>query len=192
MSTPLEEDDRLARLTRRRFLRIGALSATSLLLPGAAWARLRAPAARARSLAFYNTHTDESLKTVYWEKGHYIPGALDEINFIMRDFRANEILPIEVPLLDLLHTISRHLNTSQPFHIISGYRSPATNAMLAAQSEGVALHSLHQYGMAADIRVPGRHLARLHRVAVALRGGGVGYYPRSDFIHVDIGRVRYW
>jgi len=193
MSVSFEENQRLRAITRRRFLRLGAASAAWLSLPGAAvWAGLRAPLASARALAFYNTHTGESLKTVYWENGGYVAGALGEINHILRDFRANQVRPIEPPLLDLLHALGRKLDTREPFHIISGYRSPATNAMLAAHSEGVARHSLHQFGKAADIRVPGRDLTTLHRVAIALRGGGVGYYPRSDFVHVDVGRVRYW
>jgi len=193
MSVSFEENQGTKTITRRRFLRLGAASTAWLSVPGAAvWAGLRAPSAPARALAFYNTHTGESLKTVYWENGGYVAGALGEINHILRDFRANEVRPIEPPLLDLLHALARRLDTREPFHIISGYRSPATNAMLAAHSEGVARHSLHQFGKAADIRVPGRDLNTLHRVAIALRGGGVGYYPRSDFVHVDVGRVRYW
>ncbi len=192
MSGSFEENQRLNTMTRRRFLKLGALSTACLSLPSAAWAGLRAPSAPARGLAFYNIHTGESLKTMYWEKGRYISGALGEINHILRDFRANEVRPIEPSLLDFLHALAGKLDTRQPFHLISGYRSPATNAMLAAHSEGVARHSLHQFGKAADIRVPGRDLKTLHRVAIALRGGGVGYYPRSDFVHVDIGRVRYW
>ncbi len=178
-------------LTRRRFLRLGAFSAALVSLPGAAFAGLRFPSA-ARSLAFYNTHTGETLKSVYWENGRYVPGALKEIDHILRDFRVNETRPIEPSLLDLLHVIGGKLDTPAPFHIISGYRSPATNAMLASRGEGVARRSLHQYGKAIDIRVPGRELSTLRRVALALRGGGVGYYPRPDFVHVDVGRVRYW
>jgi uncharacterized protein YcbK (DUF882 family) len=179
-------------MTRRRFLKLGAASAATLSLPAAVMAGLRVPLPPARSLAFYNLHTGESLKTTYWEKGRYISGALGEINHILRDFRANEIHVIEPSLLDLLHALARKLDTREPFQIISGYRSPATNAMLASRSEGVARHSLHQFGKAADIRVENRDLATLHRVAVALHGGGVGYYPKSDFVHVDVGRVRYW
>ena len=167
----------------------------SLIAPIGAHAQARDTSSQQnqdRRLRFYNTHTGESLKTMYWEKGRYISGALGEINHILRDFRVNEVRPIEPALLDVLHAIAGKLDTREPFHIISGYRSPATNAMLAAHSEGVARHSLHQFGKAADIRVPDRELNTLHRVAIALRGGGVGYYPRSDFVHVDIGRVRYW
>lgn len=180
-------------VSRRHMLGMGAAAAASILVPGVAWAGLRVLTGQAaRSLAFYNLHTDERLKAIYWEKGHYIPEALAEINYLMRDFRANKIKPIEPALLDLLCALNHKLDTSKPFDLISGYRTPHTNAMLAAHSEGVALHSMHILGKAADIRVPGRSLAVLHRVALALRDGGVGYYPRSDFVHVDTGRVRHW
>ncbi|HTY56637.1 MAG TPA: DUF882 domain-containing protein [Candidatus Binataceae bacterium] len=187
-----EDSGRSGVITRRRLLKLGAASLATLSMPAAVIAGLRAPTPPARSLAFYNLHTGESLTTTYWEKGRYVSGALGEINYILRDFRANETHVIEPSLLDLLHALARKLDTHEPFNIISGSRSPATNAMLAARSEGVARHSLHQFGKAADIRVPGRDLATLHQVAVALHGGGVGYYPKSDFVHVDVGRVRYW
>src|SRR5438552_19148867 len=110
----------------------------------------------------------------------------------MRDFRANEIKPIDVILLDLLHRIHQILGSSEPYHLISGYRSPKTNAMLSAHSEGVSPRSLHLQAKAADIAVPGRPLILVRQVATFLRGGGVGYYPRSNFVHIDVGRVRYW
>ncbi len=148
--------------------------------------------ARERALSFYNLHTGESLKTVYWAGDGYVPSSLGEINYILRDFRANEVKPIEVRLLDLLFAMRTRLETRQPFHVISGYRSPLTNALLHSRNEGVAPHSLHIEGKAIDIRVPGRELPALRRVALDLRRGGVGYYPRSDFVHVDVGRVRFW
>lgn len=147
---------------------------------------------RRRSLKFYALHTGESLKTTYWEDGHYIPGELDRVNYILRDFRVNEIKPIDPALLDLLTRIQYRLSTNEPFRVISGYRSPVTNAMLHANSEGVAVHSLHLLGKAIDISVPGRSLAQLRGAALAQRAGGVGYYPKSDFVHVDTGRVRFW
>jgi uncharacterized protein YcbK (DUF882 family) len=145
-----------------------------------------------RSVKIYNLHTGESLNTCYCENGRYVEGALNEINYIMRDFRANEIKAIDPSLLDLLYSLNRRLATSEPFDLISGYRSPATNAMLAARSEGVARHSLHIEGKAADIRVPGRQLGEVWRASMDLWTGGVGFYPRSDFVHVDVGRVRFW
>ncbi len=145
-----------------------------------------------RSLSFYNLHTGESLKRAYWAEGKYIPESLSEINFLLRDFRNDEVKPIDPRLLDTLHLVSRRLHASSPIHIISGYRSPSTNAKLRARSSGVAQHSLHMEGMAADIRIPGRDLKHLFHVAKAMGGGGVGYYPKSDFVHVDVGRIRQW
>ncbi len=178
--------------SRRRLLKWGSLIAGSTLVPGAAFAALRVPYPPDRSLRFYNLHTGESLNTVYCENGRYIPGALSQVNYILRDFRANEIKAIDPRLLDLLYSLNRRLYTQQPFEIISGYRSPATNAMLAARSEGVARHSLHIEGKAADIRVPDRGLREVWRAAMDMWSGGVGFYPRSDFVHVDVGRPRFW
>jgi len=188
------------KFTRRKLLKAGLLGAATIIVPigaGAAqWAVEPAkfilqPTAN-RALSFYNVHTGETLRIVYFEQGEYVPGALLKVNYFFRDFRANEIKSIDPRLLDLLHRINRALDTSLPFNLISGYRSPVTNAWLASQSEGVARHSLHMDGMASDINVQGRSLALLQTVALAMRGGGVGYYPRSDFVHVDTGRVRRW
>jgi uncharacterized protein YcbK (DUF882 family) len=177
---------------RRQLLKIGGVVAGCALMPTAALAALRVPYPLERSLKFYNLHTGESLSTVYCEKGRYVEGALGEINYLMRDFRANQVKPIDPRLLDLLYALNRRLGTQEPFHLISGYRSPATNAMLAAHSEGVAHHSLHIDGKAADIRVPGRRLWEVWQTSMSMLLGGVGYYPRSDFVHVDVGRVRFW
>ncbi|HYB90168.1 MAG TPA: DUF882 domain-containing protein [Candidatus Binataceae bacterium] len=184
----------VSHLTRRRFLRIGAMAAAGLIVPGAAHAGLYVGAddAAPRRLKFYNLHTDERLEVDYFADGHYLPDALGAINHILRDFRRNEVKAIEPRLLDLLSAINLRLDTTAAFDVISGYRSPLTNAMLHARSEGVAAHSLHVDGKAIDIRVQGRDLATLHGVALAIRAGGVGYYPRSDFVHVDVGRYRYW
>jgi uncharacterized protein YcbK (DUF882 family) len=189
-----------ANIGRRKVLKAGLLGAAAAIVPMGADAALRAVAPAnfilrpepTRAISFYNLHTGENLRTVYFENGQYVPGALLEVNYFFRDFRANEVRAIDPQLLDLLDRIRRALDTSQPFNLISGYRSAATNAWLASQSEGVAHHSLHMYGMASDINVQGRSLALLQAVALAMRGGGVGYYPRSDFVHVDTGRVRRW
>ena len=163
-----------------------------LALPGAAWAGFRAPEPQVRTLGFQNLHTGESLNTTYYEANGYIRGALQDINYILRDFRANEIKPIDTRLLDLLVQLRGRLETSAPFEVISGYRSAKTNAMLHAHSEGVAVHSLHIDGRAIDIRVANRDLQAVRNAALSLQSGGVGYYPRSDFVHVDTGRVRFW
>lgn len=145
-----------------------------------------------RTLSFSNLHTGENLKVAYWAEGEYIAKSLAEINYLLRDFRNGEIKEIDLGLLNLLHAITLRLGTSKPIELISGYRSPVTNLMLHAHSSGVAKHSLHMEGMAADIRIPGHDLRELYEVAVAMRGGGVGYYTQSDFVHVDVGRLRYW
>lgn len=177
---------------RRHFLKCGVLAAAACLPALPARAALRDVMAPDRSLAFYNTHTGESIRTVYWAEGGYIPQALAGINRVLRDHRNDAIKEMSPALLDFLYRINNVIDAAQPFHIISGYRSPATNAMLAARSGGVARHSMHLDGMATDIRVPGRELVQIRRAALMLQGGGVGYYPGSDFVHVDVGRIRQW
>jgi uncharacterized protein YcbK (DUF882 family) len=145
-----------------------------------------------RTVAFHNLHTGESLDATYWDNGTYVPDALSAVNHVLRDFRTGDVHPIEPRLLDLLQALSSRVEARAPFQVISGYRSPATNAMLRAHSDGVAKSSLHMEGLAIDIRLPDVALDRLHGAAVALGGGGVGYYPASDFVHVDVGRVRRW
>ena len=176
-------------LNRRRFLGIAGAAALS----GMAAPALAAPfAPRPRLLAFDNLHTGEKLKTVYWADGEYLPEAMRHIDWLLRDFRTEQIHSIDPRLLDLLADLHVRLDSRQPFEVISGYRSPETNAMLASLTDGVAQNSLHMQGMAIDIRVPGRHLRYVRTAALALRRGGVGYYPSSDFVHVDTGRVRTW
>jgi uncharacterized protein YcbK (DUF882 family) len=182
-------------LNRRRFLGIGAAATAAALIASRAQAAAAPKAAPERLLSFFNTHTGERLKTSYCCGGVYQPEALKEINHILRDFRANEIKPIDPKLLDLLHELGGTLETDQPFHIISGYRSPQTNAMLRERGgshTGVASHSLHMDGKAIDIRVPGVNLDQVRAAARSLKLGGVGYYPSSNFVHVDTGRVRFW
>jgi uncharacterized protein YcbK (DUF882 family) len=142
-------------------------------------------------LSFYNRHTGESLKKcVFWAQGGYNPEGLKDIQQLFRDHRTNTAHEIDRDLLHLLHQIHHALETSEPFHLISGYRSPKSNAMLNSRSCGVAKNSLHVYGKAADIDVPGRSLKQLQAAAKILRAGGVGRY--TQFVHVDTGRVRYW
>lgn len=176
-------------LTRRRVLQFGAALSVSL---AAAPRALFAAEAPERSIAFHNLHTGESLKTTFWADGGYVPESLREIDWVLRDFRTGDVKGMDPTLFDLLHTLSGVLDTKEPFQVISGYRSPATNAMLHAHSDGVAARSLHTVGQAIDIRLPDRSLADLHNAALSLRAGGVGYYPKSDFVHVDTGRVRRW
>lgn len=176
---------------RRRFLKAGA-ALLAAGLPGTGFAAIPAIAAPERKLGFYNTHTGEELSAVYWAEGAYQPDGLAEIYHVLRDHRSGDVRPIDGRLLDLLYRLSASLETQKIFHVISGYRSPKTNAALVEKSNGVAKHSLHMEGLAIDIRVPGHELADVRRAAMALSGGGVGYYPSSNFVHVDVGRVRSW
>ena len=164
-----------------------------MVLPGALAA---APAALAdlapRKAAFHNLHTGEALEAVYYEDGKYVPDALSAVNKVLRDFRTGDVHPIDPKLLDLLHSLSARVERSEAFQVISGYRSPHTNEALRRSSTGVASKSLHMQGMAIDIRLADLDLARLHDAALGLQGGGVGYYPSSNFVHVDVGRVRSW
>lgn len=177
---------------RRRFLRLGLLAASAFFLPRPLCAGLREAAAAERRLTFFNTHTGETLETCYFRSGCYDPGALRAINHILRDHRSSEVRPIDGRLLDLLHTLAGRFEHPCPFHVISGYRSPGTNASLHSRNRGVASQSLHVHGKAIDIRVPGIRTSSLKDQALSLAAGGVGYYPRSDFVHVDVGRVRAW
>ena len=184
-------------LNRRAFLGLGVATAATALVPSRVQAAVRPESAKApeRVLSFFNTHTGERVRTAYCCGGKYQPQALEELNYIMRDFRANAVKPIDPRVYDLLHELGGTLETDAPFHIISGYRSPQTNALLRQRggaSTGVASHSLHMVGQAIDIRVPGIRLEQLRNAARALKIGGVGFYPDLNFVHVDVGRVRYW
>lgn len=179
-----------APLSRRHFLGASLAGAGALLLPGLAQAG-QPPAAR--RLRFYNTHTAEKLDVTYFEQGIYHPEALAEIDFILRDHRAHQAAPMDRQLIDLVHDVTRSLDTDATVHIISGYRSPATNELLRKTGGGgVAKRSLHMDGIAIDIRVPGRDLAKVRDAAWSLQRGGVGFYPGQQFVHLDTGRVRRW
>lgn len=140
----------------------------------------------------HNLHTGEMLNAVYFVNGRYVPGVLAAAKHILRDWRNGQQHFIDPHLFDLLHTLRGKIETNRPFQILSGYRSPATNAMLHAESDQVASRSQHLLGKALDITVEGVGLTHLHRAALSLRAGGVGYYPESGFVHVDVGRVREW
>jgi uncharacterized protein YcbK (DUF882 family) len=206
------------RLSRRRFLAWGALVSGMSLIPQSAVARssifhpprkplqeLIPPDTKPsrsffqpvinppeKAVALYNTHTGESVNAVYWYRGQYLPETMSVVDRVLRDHRTDEIKPIDPQLLDLLHAISEELECSHPFYVISAYRSPTTNAFLRFMSRRVAEHSLHMDGKAVDLRIPGWASHTVRRVAMELRMGGVGYYRRSDFVHVDVGPVRYW
>ncbi len=180
-------------INRRQVLKAGLFASAVLLSPVPTWASNMLLNSPERSLSLLNTHTGERLKSiVYWEKGIYIPDALKDINYVLRDHRTDEVTSIDPITLDLMAAISRKLEAKRPFEIISGYRSPQTNAALRGQSSGVAKNSYHMQGKAVDLRLPGVPLKTLRKAALNLRMGGVGYYPKSNFVHVDSGRVRSW
>lgn len=190
-------------ITRRALLKsslgMGAAIATaSIVRPAFATFQLTPYIAGAKvddtvkSLAFYQTHTGESLKATFYSGGLYDEDAITRINHVLRDHRTGDIMPVDYDLLDLLYDVKAKFNVRVPFHIISGYRSPATNAMLAANSEGVDKNSYHMQGQAIDIRIPGVKTASIRDLALKMERGGVGYYAGSDFVHLDTGPVRTW
>ncbi len=145
-----------------------------------------------RTLALDNIYTGERLDATYWERGAYLPDALAEIDRILRDYRTDETIEIDAGLLDLLYVLRVAVGSHRPYEVLSGYRSPATNAALFEEGYGVAEHSFHTIGKAIDIRLPDRSVSGLRRAALELRRGGVGYYPHLSFVHVDVGPVRRW
>jgi uncharacterized protein YcbK (DUF882 family) len=174
-------------LSRRRL--IGAAAATAAVgfvapVPAVSFAP--------RSVALYNIHTGEWLRTVYWADGHYIREAVRDINWILRDHHSDEIRPMDAGVLDVLGNLRDRLDTHDPFLVVCGYRSPTTNRSLYLHHEGVAKYSYHIKGMAVDLRSERRDLSQIRDAALSLRCGGVGYYPRSDFVHVDCGPIRRW
>jgi uncharacterized protein YcbK (DUF882 family) len=176
-------------LSRRRFL-IYSSAVVASLVANPLFAASKQPPER--SLSLRNLHTGEKLTATYWADGEYLADGRDEIEQLLRDHRTGEQHQIDPQLLDLLYSLNCNTGTCKPFHVISGYRSPKTNNMLRGNSGGVAKRSLHMQGKAIDIRIPGYDLRQLRRAAISLKAGGVGYYPKSDFVHVDTGRVRYW
>jgi uncharacterized protein YcbK (DUF882 family) len=179
---------------RRSFLKSSALLATALSVPAIGRAAIVSSAAipHERTLRMYNTHTGESLKSVFWADGKFVPEAMNDINKLLRDHRNNEVAQMDPKLLFLLDQVSSQVGANNVVHVISGYRSPESNKLLHENTTGVAKHSMHLEGKAIDVRIPGRDLAMLHKAALHAGGGGVGYYPESQFVHMDTGRLRHW
>lgn len=190
--------------SRRRFLATGAVGVAGLSVVGPACARsavdwsdgqvswMRPRMVVERSLSLVHRHTDERLTTVYYSNGRYLPGALDELNWLLRDFRSDEVKEIDPRLFDLLFTVQQQLEIGQPYEIYSAYRTPETNALLRREGWGVARNSLHMQGMAIDIAIPGCESRHIANCAFELQRGGVGYYGRANFVHLDVGEVRTW
>ena len=185
------EEKSSSELSRRGFLTSMAGMAMTLAAPGAIAAAVPV-SVRDRELSFYNTHTGEKLSATFWSDGNYLTDGIEEISWLMRDHRAGIASPIDPELLDLLHQLQTKVEHQGELQVISGYRSPATNDMLNKQSSGVARRSYHMLGKAIDVRMSGFDTSQLHKAAISLKGGGVGYYSSSNFVHLDVGRVRYW
>ena len=179
-------------MNRRDFL---ALSGTAFLCSAVPGASSALGANTVRSLRMYNVHNNEHIFVPYWVNGRYHRKGLSALNSFFRDWRTNDVKNIDARLFDILYALQQQSpNPNNPIELVSGYRSPKTNAALRKGSSNVAKNSLHPKGMASDIRIRGMRLKTLKDNAVALKKGGVGYYPqqRNNFVHVDTGGVRYW
>jgi len=189
-TTPIEMPAR--RLVLKAALGMGAAMALPLPLPALARGLMIPGMVGGRELSFLNLHTGERLKAEYWRNGRYVPDALRAVAIVLRDHRNNRIHPIDPRLLDLIRRLQATVSSTAPINVISGYRSPESNALMHEASAGVAAHSLHMEGRAIDIRLPGTGLIQVRQAALALNSGGVGFYPDDDFVHVDTGAVRRW
>ncbi|MDU8911572.1 YcbK family protein [Aestuariicoccus sp. MJ-SS9] len=145
-----------------------------------------------RRIRMYSGRTGERLDMIYWIEGDYIADAVKEVTYFMRDWRTNDIKNIDLRTVDIMAAAHNLMDVSEPYMLLSGYRSPRTNAMLRARSSGVAKNSLHLKGQAADLRLNSRSVGQMARAAAACKAGGVGSYSRSDFVHMDCGPVRSW
>jgi uncharacterized protein YcbK (DUF882 family) len=168
-------------------------------LPAAAVASVATPVTATRSasqaprwLKLHNIHTQEKLEAVYFEKGEYVPDAVQALDRVLRDYRTGDVYSMHPELFDTLSTLSQKTGSKSHFQVISGYRSPKTNAMLHERSGQVAKRSLHMDGKAMDVYLEDVALDRLRAAALDLKRGGVGYYPVSNFVHLDVGPVRRW
>ena len=179
----------MVRLSRRTSIAL-AIAALAIMTSIAPPDPVRA--ADARQLSLYHTHTRLSLDVVYYANGEYIDSALDEINRFLKDFRTGEVTEMNPQLLDLLHDVRNELGTDEAFEVISAYRSPQTNEMLRTTTTGVAKKSQHLKGNAIDVRLRGVRTTKLRDTALHMERGGVGFYPTSDFVHLDMGSVRQW
>jgi uncharacterized protein YcbK (DUF882 family) len=175
---------------RRAFLRraVGLAGGMVAMCPrtGSAYAT------RTRSLGLYAVNTGERLRVDYCIDGRYEPQSLRALDHLLRDFRTDEVYPVDPRVLDILYDVGEALESASAYHVVCGYRSPATNEMKLRQGRGVARNSYHLTGKAIDVFLPSRGLRDIRRAALALGAGGVGYYPRAGFVHLDIGPVRTW
>ena len=181
-------------MLRRNIILSGLCALGATCIPSLSFAATTKSEAKnfPRSLCMNNLHTGEVLQTEYFDGQNYPASELQKINYLCRDFRQNEMINMDKGLFDQLAKIQEVIGCDQQIQIISGYRSPATNKMLRGRSNGVAKKSLHMQGRAIDFRLHGVPLAEVRKAAISLRAGGVGYYPKSNFVHIDSGRFRTW
>ena len=180
-------------ISRRDFLKMASGAALSTVSSTVLARTTRLEHAQGeRILQLQNIHTGESISATYWAEGKYIPEELAAIDRVLRDHRSREVAVMDRQLYDVLYVLQQQVDKRGHYQVISGYRSPATNDKLRKTGSGVAKRSLHMQGKAVDIRLPGVELKHLRQAALELRAGGVGYYPKSNFIHVDTGRPRFW
>ncbi len=177
---------------RRAFIKTLAGAAAGLAGSGAIGAPLIKNPGLERKLTLNNMHTGEKMTAVYWADGHYMPQVLQEVDHLLRDHRNGSSIQMDRQLFDLLYLLQRDVGLHKEFQVISGYRSPETNEMLRKKGQGVAKKSYHMQGKAIDIRVPGVPLKDVQRMALKMKAGGVGFYSRSNFLHVDVGPIRHW
>lgn len=182
----------LSRIPSRRQVLSTGLAAGCVALFGASAQASLVADRTVKRLKLLHAHTGEKLHTTYFIEGSYVPESFKEIDYFLRDFRDEEVHEMKPGLIELLSNIQHLLETDEPLIVNSGYRSPKTNAMLRRRSHGVARNSLHIRGMATDFHVKGRSVNKVARAARSLKGGGVGAYQGSHFVHVDVGRVRSW
>ena len=180
-------------MKRRDFLKLAAGTTLGSISPAVlASTGVAKPEQGERILRFQNIHTGEKVSATYWADGMYIPDELIAIDNVLRDHRSREVAEMDRNLYDLLYVLQQQVESNGTFQVISGYRSPSSNKLLRNNSNGVAKRSLHMRGKAIDIRLPGVELKHLRHAALSLKAGGVGYYPKSNFIHVDTGHPRFW
>ncbi len=188
-----DNSDEQLKSQRRDFLKMGLAGVVASAIPFAgARSVMAANNTSTWNISFRHAHTGESFNGVYRVGDKYLPEAFERINYVLRDFRTGEVFPMDPHILDLMSIIHRKMDAKIPYQILSGYRSPRTNAMLGQHSHSVAQNSFHMYGQAIDIRLPEYSTKKLRNIAKSLKAGGVGYYSRSGFVHVDTGDVRSW
>ena len=185
-------DQNSARMSRRALLGAFAATAVAAAPTFSNAAGFLRGSGDIRRLKMYSGRTGEHLDMIYWIEGEYIKDAVKEIHYFMRDWRTDQVKAIDTRTIDIMAAAHNLMDVTEPYLLLSGYRSPKTNAMLRSRSRGVAKNSLHMLGQAADLRLGSRSVRQMARAAEACHAGGVGKYSRSNFVHMDCGPVRSW